>query len=196
MKSAATRLNTTTEIYLSKTLLSIFVSCFCCLGFQNIFVLTEKCPLWLKKSKCCWHPQKLLRDDRLHTIFRVTHNARELSKLNCLVYYQTLFLSCRSLPENKWEDVLPEGLHSIRSLTCVSTNETSHERPFRFPSRAMTGTTLPTWLLMPGLVSLHDLLYGQRGNNFLTPSWRSTPTRRTPMFATPMQETQQYQRQI
>jgi len=33
--------------------------------------------------------------------------------------------------------VLAEALHTIRSLVCVSTNETPHERLFRFPTRSM-----------------------------------------------------------
>jgi len=40
------------------------------------------------------------------------------------------------------------------SLVCLSTNETSHERFFRFPRRAMFGTALPSWLLSPGTLLL------------------------------------------
>ena len=65
-----------------------------------------------------------------------------------------LILHGKNLPEGQWEDVLPEALHAVRSLVCLSTNETPHERFFRFPRRAMFGTTLPSWLLSPGTVLL------------------------------------------
>ena len=38
----------------------------------------------------------------------------------------------RSLSEERWEDVLPESLHAIRSLMCLATNETPHDRMFKF----------------------------------------------------------------
>jgi len=65
-----------------------------------------------------------------------------------------LFLHSQSLPEDRWAEVLPKALHAIRSLICVTTNETSHERLFSFPRRAMMGTSVPTWLMSPGPVLL------------------------------------------
>ena len=60
----------------------------------------------------------------------------------------------RSLPEERWEDVLQEGLHCVRSLVCLTTNETPHKRMFKFQRRAMTGISMLTWLLIPGTVLL------------------------------------------
>ena len=37
---------------------------------------------------------------------------------------------------------------------CLATNETPHERMFKFPRRAMTGTAMPSWLLSQGHVLL------------------------------------------
>ena len=65
-----------------------------------------------------------------------------------------LLLHGKCWPESRWEDVLLEALHSIRSLVCLATNETPHERLFRFPRRATFGTALPSWLLNPGTVLL------------------------------------------
>jgi len=65
-----------------------------------------------------------------------------------------LILHGKNLHEGQWEGVLPEALHAVRSLVCLSTNETPHERFFRFPGRAMFGTALPSWLLSPGTVLL------------------------------------------
>uniref|UniRef100_A0A2C9LE06 Uncharacterized protein n=1 Tax=Biomphalaria glabrata TaxID=6526 RepID=A0A2C9LE06_BIOGL len=47
---------------------------------------------------------------------------------------------------SQWESVLPQALDSIRSLLCTSSNETPHERIFKFNRRSPTGTSLPTWL--------------------------------------------------
>ena len=58
-----------------------------------------------------------------------------------------LLLSSRDLPEEAWEVVLPDALHSIRSLLCTSTNETPHERFFGFPRRSTFGQSVPDWLL-------------------------------------------------
>ena len=52
----------------------------------------------------------------------------------------------------RWEEVLPDALHSIRSLLCTATNATPHERIFSYPRKSVTGSTLPTWLLGPGKV--------------------------------------------
>jgi len=60
----------------------------------------------------------------------------------------------KHLPEERWESVLLEALHVIRSLACLSTNETPHERLFRFSRKAMFGAALPSWLLSPRTVLL------------------------------------------
>ena len=58
-----------------------------------------------------------------------------------------LVLNSRGLSTEDWELVLPDALHSIRSLLCTATNETPHERFFRFPRKATYGLALPSWLL-------------------------------------------------
>lgn len=57
-----------------------------------------------------------------------------------------LALKSRELPVENWEDVLLDSLHSIRTLLCTATNETPHERVFRFNRKSASGTTLPIWL--------------------------------------------------
>ena len=68
--------------------------------------------------------------------------------------WRTVMLALRSkqLPTTHWESVLPDALHSIRSLLCVSTNCTPHERFFNFQRRATAGNAVPTWLLNSGPV--------------------------------------------
>ena len=64
----------------------------------------------------------------------------------------------KKLREGDWEKVLPDALHSIRSLLCTATSETPHERLFQFPRKSLNGTSLPKWLSNPGPVLLrrHD----------------------------------------
>ena len=65
-----------------------------------------------------------------------------------------LMLRTQKLDDEHWEVVLPEALHSIRSLLCTSTNATPHERFLPFTRRSMFGRSLPSWLVNPGVVLL------------------------------------------
>ena len=65
-----------------------------------------------------------------------------------------LALKSRKLPTSAWERVLPDALHSIRSLLCTSTNATPHERLFNYQRRSTSGTSVPSWLNTPGPVLL------------------------------------------
>jgi len=65
-----------------------------------------------------------------------------------------MLLHGRGLHEDRWKEVLAEALHAVRSLVCLATNETHHERLFRFPRRSINGMVLPSWLLTPGTVLL------------------------------------------
>ena len=66
----------------------------------------------------------------------------------------TMALKTRGLPLTHWQDVLPDALHSLRSLLCTVTNCTPHERFFKFERRSSTGESVPTWLLTPGPILL------------------------------------------
>lgn len=65
-----------------------------------------------------------------------------------------LALKDRGLQDDQWESVLPDVLHSIRSLLSTATNETPHERFFNFFRRSGLGHSLPAWLLTRGPVLL------------------------------------------
>lgn len=58
----------------------------------------------------------------------------------------TLALKSRNLSTKFWQTVLPDALHSIRSLINTTTNETPHERMFKFVRRSSTGHAVPSWL--------------------------------------------------
>ena len=65
-----------------------------------------------------------------------------------------LAIESRGLKMSAWETILPDALHSIRSLLCTATNTTPHERLLKCPRRSSSGQTLPTWLTDPGTVLL------------------------------------------
>lgn len=65
-----------------------------------------------------------------------------------------LAIQSRGLKMSAWETVLPDALHSIRSLLCTATNATPHERLFTYQRRSSSGQSLPTWLSDPGTVLL------------------------------------------
>ena len=64
-------------------------------------------------------------------------------------------LSIKNLPIKYWQDILPDALHSLRSLLCTATNETPHERLLCFSRRSMSGCSVPSWLTIPGPVYLN-----------------------------------------
>ena len=65
-----------------------------------------------------------------------------------------LALKSRNWPLSKWDVVLIDVLHSIRSLLCTATNTTPHERFLTFNRRSTLGTSVPSWLSSPGPVLL------------------------------------------
>ena len=88
------------------------------------------------------------------TPYHPTGNA-QCERVNQTVW-RTVKLTLRNLnlPELSWETVLPQSLHSVRSLLCTTTNATPHERFLNFHRRSMLGRSLPNWLLQPGPVLL------------------------------------------
>ena len=54
--------------------------------------------------------------------------------------------------------MLPEALHSNRSLLRTATNMTQHERMFNYNRRSSLGSSPLTWLSMPGNVLLKQHL--------------------------------------
>ena len=53
-----------------------------------------------------------------------------------------------------WETMIPDALHSIRTLISVSANCTSHERLFQYQRWSSTRCNFPGWLSTPGQVLL------------------------------------------
>lgn len=72
------------------------------------------------------------------------------------IIWRTINLALKTLglQTSQWENVLPDVLHSIRSLLCTSTNCTPHERMFLHKRKSTSGTSLPSWLTPSEIVLL------------------------------------------
>ena len=66
----------------------------------------------------------------------------------------TMALNTRGLSMERWQDVLPDALHSLCSLLCTATNCSPHERLFNYERRSSTGGSVPSWIITPGPVLL------------------------------------------
>ena len=79
----------------------------------------------------------------------------QVEKYNGTVWKAIMMaLKTRGLPVTCWQDVLPDALHSLRSLLCTTTNCTPHVRFLKFERRSSIGGSVPTWLSSPGPVLL------------------------------------------
>ena len=65
-----------------------------------------------------------------------------------------LALKSRNWPSSKWDVVFIDVLHSIRSLLCMATNTTPHERFLTFNCHSTLGTSVPSWVSSSGPVLL------------------------------------------
>lgn len=81
----------------------------------------------------------------------------QVERYNGIIWKTALLaLKSRGSKTEQWEEVLPQALHSIRSLLCTATNATPHERMFNHPRRSFSGRSLPTWLTQPGPVLIKN----------------------------------------
>ena len=78
-----------------------------------------------------------------------------------------LSIRSRNLTEKYWELILPEVLHSARSLLFISTNTTLHERFFWFFHFSSHGISLPSWLMSPGPVLLKRFVRNSKTNPYV-----------------------------
>ena len=77
-----------------------------------------------------------------------------------------LALASNNLPVPHWEKVLPDVLHSIRSLLSTATNTTPHERFFNFQRKSSQGKSLPSWLT-PGPVFLRKFVRSNKNDDLV-----------------------------
>ena len=76
----------------------------------------------------------------------------QVERYNGIIWKTVLSaLRSKNLPLTHWEHVLPDVLHSVRSLLCTATNCTPHERMFFHTRKSFNGVSLPSWV-KPGPV--------------------------------------------
>ena len=73
-------------------------------------------------------------------------------------------LKSRCLDVCHFQPVLPDALHSVRSLLCTTTNETPHKQMFSFKRQSTFGMSVPTWLSSPGPVYLKCHIHTNKYN--------------------------------
>ena len=102
--------------------------------------------------------QAFLRDKGIATSRTTSYNPAgngQVERYNGIVWKAVeTSLKSKNLSTKYWQVVLPDALHSIRSLLCTATNETPHERLFKFSRRSSSGASIPTWMTEPGAVLL------------------------------------------
>ena len=92
------------------------------------------------------------------SVYHPTGNS-QVERLNGTIWKAIrLSLKSHGLPIQAWEMVIPDALHSTRSLLCTATNTTPHELFFNFPRRTPNGISLPSWLINPGPVLLRKFV--------------------------------------
>ena len=88
-------------------------------------------------------------------------------------------LHSRNLKVSEWETVLPDALHSIRSLLCTATNATPHERLFNYSRQSTAGKSIPSWI-KPGPVYLKNHTRKSKYDPPVSPVSLSTSARSLP----------------
>ena len=83
------------------------------------------------------------------------------------------------MKNSEWETVLPDALHSIRSLLCTATNSTPHEKMFNFTRRSTTGKSIPSWV-KPGPIYVKNDMRVSKND---PPVMQATPLHANPQYA-------------
>ena len=68
-----------------------------------------------------------------------------------------------------WEDILPDALHSIRSLLCTATSVTPHEKLFKYTHKSTSETPIPTWA-KPGPIYIRNHTKSSKYDPPVTPA--------------------------
>ena len=128
----------------AKSVIKCLTSIFCLFTMPN-YVHSDRGTGFVSKELKDW-----LRDKGVAISHSTPYNPQgngQVERFNGTIWKAVQFaLKTRNLDVKCWEEVLPDALHSIRSLLCTATNETPHERVFKFPRKSTSGCSIPTWL--------------------------------------------------
>ena len=138
----------------TKTVINCLTQLFCIFGMPA-FVHSDRGASFMSEELKNFLHQKGVATSR-STPYNPRGNG-QVERLNDTLWKTiSLALKSNSLNINHWEHMLPQALHSVRSLLCTATNTTPHERMFSFNRRSSSGTTLPAWLSVPGTVLMRN----------------------------------------
>ena len=132
------------------TITNCLTQLFAIFGYPG-FVHSDRGPSFMSKELKDWLHSKGIATSRT-TPYNPQGNG-QVERYNGIIWKTIcLALKTHKLPTEKWEIVLLDALHSIRTLISTATNETPHERFFAFQRRSSAGCSLPAWLSNPGKV--------------------------------------------
>ena len=129
---------------LSSTVVKCLSQLFCIFGMPN-YIHSDRAPDFISKEV-----RNYLTSRGIATSKTSRYNPQgngQCKRYNGIIWKTaSLALESKNLPVSAWESVLPDALHSIRSLLCTATNCTPHERMFSYPRKSTSGSTVPSWL--------------------------------------------------
>ena len=132
------------------TIIKCLTQLFAIFGYPG-FVHSDRGPSFMSKELKDWLHSKGIATSRT-TAYNPRGNG-QCERYNGIIWRTVcLALKTHNLPIEKWEVVLLDALHSIRTLISTATNETPHDRFFSFERRSAAGSALPDWLSNPGKV--------------------------------------------
>jgi len=126
----------------SQTVINCFNELFALFGMPS-YIHSDQGPAFVSRELITYLHERGIACSRTST-YNAPGNG-QCERYNGIIWSSVkLALSSRNLPVEHWEAVLPDALHSIRSLLCTATNETPHERLFNFKRRSAFGVSVPT----------------------------------------------------
>ena len=129
-----------------KCLCELFVLC----GMPS-YIHSDRGTAFMSQELCNFLTEKGVASSRT-TSYNPSGNG-QAEKYNDIIWRSVMMnLKTRGLPVQCWQCVLPDALHSVRSLLSTATNSIPHERFFAFTRRSTFGGSLPQWLCTPGPV--------------------------------------------
>ena len=126
----------------SRTVTHCFNNLFSLFGMPDM-IHNDRAPDFLSNEVTQYLHQKGITTSRTSR-----HNPQgngQVEKLNGTLWKAIeVTLHSKNMKLSEWETVLPDALHSIRSLLCTATNMTPHERLFNFPRKSTAGKSIPS----------------------------------------------------
>ena len=126
------------------TIIEKLTDLFCIFGFPSYLRSDQGCSFMSDELKSWLHSLGIPTS----TTLRYNRQGnRQVERLNHTLWQTvSLALHIKKLPQSHWEYVLPDVLHSIRSLLCTTTNCTPHEHMSLHTKKSLNSVSLPSWV--------------------------------------------------